>query len=176
MLMPTYLRRSLLVALLAVLIAALPAATALAASPGTTFTFHNQVATFEDTLGCTDIPYQVTTTSNGVEHSQLTTLPDGTPVAQFTFDQAGTFTTEPVSGVGPMFTGTFALSDSGTAFNPVYGPEGQIVSADKWVDTSTTTVQGKGSDGSTLFDQITSHLNVNPLGNTNQFLMDSCTR
>jgi hypothetical protein len=176
MMMPTCLRRSLLVALLAALAAALPAATALAASPGTTFTFHNQVATFEDTLACTDIPYQVTTTSNGVEHSQLTTLPDGTPVAQFTFDQAGTFTTEPVSGAGPTYAGTFALSDSGTAFNPVYGPEGQIVSADKWVETSTTTVRGKGSDGSTLFDQITSHLNVNPLGNTNQFLMDSCTR
>jgi hypothetical protein len=177
MTMPTYLRRSLLVALPAALIAALLAAPALAANPGTTFTFHNQAETFVDTLACTGIPYQVTTTSNGVEHSLLTTLPDGTPVAQFTFTEAVvTFTSAPVSGVGPTFTGTGAVSDTGMAFNPVYGPQGQIVSAARWVETSTTTVQGKGSDGSTLFDHITSHLNVNPLGNINQLLMDSCTK
>jgi hypothetical protein len=40
---PTHLRRSLLVVLLAALIATLPAATALAANPGTTSTFHHQV-------------------------------------------------------------------------------------------------------------------------------------
>src|SRR6266542_1345350 len=108
---PTRIRRSLLVVLLAALIAALPAATALAANPGKTFTFHNQVDTFVDVLPCTDIPYQITTTSNGVMHFQLRTLPDGTVVAQFTFTQTGTFTAVPVSGVGPTFTGTFTVWD-----------------------------------------------------------------
>jgi hypothetical protein len=171
---PTYLRRSLLVVLLAALIATLPAATALAANPGTTSTFHRQVDTFVDVLPCTDIPYQITTVSNGVEHFQLRTLPDGTVVAQFTFTQTGTFTAVPVSGVGPTFTGTFTTWDGGMAFNPVISDEGEIVSADKWVDTMTFTVRGTGSDGSSLFEHATGHINVNPLGNTNAFFKDSC--
>src|SRR6266545_2865952 len=108
----TRIRRSLLVALFAAILVTLPAATALAANPGKTFTFHNQVDTFVDVLPCTDIPYQITTTSNGVMHFQLRTLPDGTVVAQFTFTQTGTFTAVPVSGVGPTFTGTFTRTPS----------------------------------------------------------------
>src|SRR6266511_2635258 len=86
----TRIRRSLLVALFAAILVTLPAATALAANPGKTFTFHNQVDTFVDVLPCTDIPYQITTTSNGVMHFQLRTLPDGTVVAPFTFTVRGT--------------------------------------------------------------------------------------
>ena len=171
---PTRLRRPLLVALLAVILAALPAAGALAANPGTTFTFHNRVETFVDVRPCTDIPYQLTTTSNGVEHFQLRTLPDGTVVAQFTFTQTGTFTAVPVSGVGPTFTGTVTVWDGGSAFNPVFGPDGEIVSADKFVDTFTFTVRGTGSDGSRIFQHVTGHLNQNPLGATNAFFKDSC--
>jgi hypothetical protein len=171
---PTRIQRSLLVVLLAALIAALPAATALAANPGTTVTFHNQVDTFVDVLPCTDIPYQITTVSNGVEHFQLRTLPDGTVVAQFTFTQTGTFTAVPVSGVGPTFTGTFTVWDGGMAFNPVLGPDEEIISADKWVDTFTFTVRGTGSDGSRIFQHQTGHINQNPLGATNEFFKDSC--
>jgi hypothetical protein len=171
---PTRIRRSLLVVLFAALIAALPAATALAANPGKTVTFHNRVETFVDVLPCTDIPYQVTSTSNGVEHFQLRTLPDGTVVAQFTFTQTGTFTAVPVSGVGPTFTGTFTVWDGGMAFNPVISDEGEILSADKWVDTMTFTVRGTGSDGSRVFEHATGHINQNPLGATNEFFKDSC--
>src|SRR6266536_734184 len=110
----TRIRRSLLVALFAAILVTLPAATALAANPGKTFTFHNQVDTFVDVLPCTDIPYQITTTSNGVMHFQLRTLPDGTVVAQFTFTQTGTFTAVPVSGGGPTFTGTFTVRGTGS--------------------------------------------------------------
>jgi hypothetical protein len=170
----THVRRSLLVALVAVLVTALPAASALAANPGTTSTFHNQVDTFVDVLPCTDIPYRITTVSNGVEHFQLRTLPDGTVVAQFTFTQTGTFSAVPVSGVGPTFTGRFTVWDGGMAFNPVIGPDDEIVSADKWVDTFTFTVRGTGSDGSSLFEHTTAHINVNPLGATNEFFKDSC--
>jgi hypothetical protein len=170
----THVRRSLLVALVAVLLTALPAASALAANPGTTSTFHNQTDTFVDVLPCTDIPYQITTVSNGVEHFQLRTLPDGTVVAQFTFTQTGTFTAVPVSGVGPTYTGRFTVWDGGMAFNPVISDEGEILSADKWVDTMTFTVRGTGSDGSPLFEHATGHINVNPLGNTNEFFKDSC--
>ena len=171
---PTRIRRSLLVVLLAALIAALPAATALAANPGKTVTFHNRVETFVDVLPCTDIPYQVTTTSNGVEHFQLRTLPDGTEVAQFTFTQTGTFTAVTVSGVGPTYTGRFTVWDGGMAFNPVISDEGEILSADKWVDTFTFTVRGTGYDGSSIFEHVTGHINVNPLGATNEFFKDSC--
>jgi hypothetical protein len=167
-------RRSLLVALFAVILAALPAASALAANHGKTFTFHNQTDTFVDVLPCTTIPYQITSVSNGVEHFQLRTLPDGTVVAQFTFTQTGTFTAVPVSGVGPTYTGHFTVWDGGMAFNPVIGPDDEIVSADKWVDTFTFTVRGTGSDGSTVFEHDTSHINVNPLGATNEFFKTSC--
>jgi hypothetical protein len=170
----TRIRRSLLVVLLAALIAALPAATALAANPGKTFTFHNQVDTFVDVLPCTDIPYQITSVSNGVMHFQLRTLPDGTVVAQFTFTQTATFTAVPVSGVGPTFTGTFTVWDGGSAFNPVFSDEGEIISADKFVDTFTFTVRGTGSDGSRVFQHLTGHINQNPLGATNEFFKDSC--
>jgi hypothetical protein len=61
----TRVRQSLLVALVAAILATLPAATALAANPGTTFTFHNQVDTFVDVLPCTDIPYQITAEDQG---------------------------------------------------------------------------------------------------------------
>ncbi len=172
---PTYMRRSLLVVLLVALIAALPAASALADNPGKTFTFHNQVDAFVDVVPCTDIPVQVTTVSNGVEHFQLRTLPDGTVVAQFTFTQTGTFTAVPVSGVGPTYTGTFTVWDGGMAFNPVIADD-EIVSADKWVDTMTFTVRGTGSDGSRIFQHVTAHINQNPLGATNAFFKDSCAR
>src|SRR6266545_1454154 len=148
----TRIRRSLLVALFAAILVTLPAATALAANPGKTFTFHNQVDTFVDVLPCTDIPYQITTTSNGVMHFQLRTLPDGTVVAQFTFTEW----------------------DGGMAFNPVFSDEGEIVSADKFVDTFTFTVRGTGSDGSRIFQHQTGHINQNPLGATNEFFKDSC--
>ncbi len=38
----------------------------------------------------------------------------------------------------------------------------------------TFTVRGTGSDGSSLFEHATGHINVNPLGNTNAFFKDSC--
>src|SRR6266540_9143 len=95
-------------------------------------------------------------------------------VAQFTFTQTGTFTAVPVSGVGPTFTGTFTVWDGGMAFNPVFSDEGEIVSADKFVDTFTFTVRGTGSDGSRIFQHQTGHINQNPLGATNEFFKDSC--
>ena len=171
---PIRIRRSLLVALFAAILATLPAATALAANPDKTVTFHNQVDTFVDVKPCTDIPYQLTTVSNGVMHFQLRTLPDGTVVAQFTFTRTGTFTAVPVSGVGPTFTGTFTVWDGGSAFNPVFSDEGEIISADKFVDTFTFTVRGTGSDGSRIFQHQTGHINQNPLGATNEFFKDSC--
>ena len=129
---PTHLRRSLLVVLLAALIAALPAATALAANPGTTSTFHHQVDIF--VLPCTDIPRRPTASSTS---------------------RSGRCRTAPGT-----FTGTFTVWDGGMAFNPVISDEGEILSADKWVDTMTFMVRGTGSDGSSIFQHATGYINA----------------
>jgi streptogramin lyase len=170
----THMRRSLLVALLAMVVAVLPAASALAADPGKTFTFHNRVQSFIGTRPCFDAPYNVTTITNGVEHFQVRTLPDGTVVAQFTFTETGTYTASPVSGDLPSYTGRLTVRDGGIAFDPVIGPNGEIVSADKWVDTTTVSISGVGSDGSSFNEHLTAHINQNPLGSINTVFKVVC--
>jgi hypothetical protein len=84
----TQLRRILTaLAMLAGLLALSPATAALASNPGKTVTFHDRVDTFTDVVPCTTIPVTVTTVSNGVEHFQVTTMPDGSVRAQGTFTQ-----------------------------------------------------------------------------------------
>jgi len=138
-----------------------------------TETSHKQTFTFVDVLPCTTIPYSITATSNGVVHFNEKTLPDGTVVAQFTFTETAKFTARPVSGSGAVFHGSYTVWGGGMAFNPVYDDDGNIVSADKWVNTFTFTVRGTGEDGTRLFLHQTQHINVNP-NNTNEFFNDSC--
>jgi hypothetical protein len=110
----------------------------LAANPGTTSTFHHQVDTFVDFLPCTDIPTRSRRRSTSWSTSR-----------------SGRCRTAPGT-----FTGTFTVWDGGMAFNPVISDEGEILSADKWVDTMTFMVRGTGSDGSSIFQHATGHINA----------------
>jgi hypothetical protein len=171
----TQLRRILTaLAMLAGLLALSPATAALASNPGKTVTFHDRVDTFTDVVPCTTIPVTVTTVSNGVEHFQVTTMPDGSVRAQGTFTQTGTFQAVRLDGSGITYSGHFTAWDGFTATNPVFGPDGEIVSADTFVDTSTFNIHGTGSDGSVISEHVNSHIGMNPVGHTSEFFKDSC--
>ena len=116
----------------------------------------------------------VTTVSNGVEHFQVNTMPDGSVRAQGTFTQTGTFQAVRLDGSGVTYSGHFTAWDGFTAVNPVFGPDGEIVSADTFVDTSTFNIHGTGSDGSVISEHANSHIGMNPVGHTSEFFKDSC--
>ncbi len=98
--------------------------------------------------------YEITTTDNRVFHT--TTFDDGRIHVTGTF--TGTFVAVPLEDPSlPSYTGKFTswfgFNDNGNAVN----------------GTSTFTIHGKGSDGSTFKTHFTDHFNVAPTGAENFF-------
>jgi hypothetical protein len=118
----------------------------------------NIVNTFVDFLPACELGgplYTFTTTTNRVEHS--TTFDDGR--IQGTVVETGTFVGVPVEDPSlPTYTGKF------TNRNSFFVQNGAVVT-----NTTTRTVHGTGSDGSTLTIHVTQHVNVPPTGAINEF-------
>jgi hypothetical protein len=134
----------------------LSAAPAVAADPPVTTTNHakNLVETFIDVVPTCDASgadYQITTTSNLVEHE--TVFPDGRVHATFT--QTGTFVA--VNPTLPDFTGKFTTWGN-------FNLNGKTANG-----TFTFTVHGTGDDGSTFKHHETSHFNSPPDGSVHEF-------
>ncbi len=148
-----------LIAAVGLLTAGLLSLAAPAFAKPTTTTTHQKglVETFVDVLPSCDTdspPYEITTTSNLVEH--VTSFDDGRVHATFT--QTGKFTAEPLDDPTlPSYTGKFTVwgnfNQSGTTAN----------------GTFTFSVQGVGSDGSTLSNHLNEHFNERPDGSVNEF-------
>jgi hypothetical protein len=96
--------------------------------------------------------YQITTTSNLVEHETI--FDDGRVHATFT--QTGRFVAVPLAG-GPSFTGKFTIWGN-------FNQNGKAVNG-----TFTFNIHGTGSDGSTFSNHENDHFNVRPDGSVNEF-------
>ena len=121
-----------------------------------TTTEKNLVEQFVDVLPtCEEDPplYDITTTSNLVEH--VTTKDDGT--IHVTFTQTGTFVAEPLEAGLPSYTGRFTVWGG-------FNENGNTVNG-----TFTFSVTGTGSDGSKLRNSTVEHFNVRPDGTVNEF-------
>jgi len=129
------------------------------ADPPTTETINQKVVnTFVDFLPNTcelGGLYTFTTTNNRVEHS--TTFDDGR--IQGTILETGTFVAVPLEDPSlPTYTGKFIN------LNSFFVQNGMVVT-----NTSTRTVHGSGSDGSTFTIHVTAHTNIPPTGTVNDF-------
>lgn len=145
-----------LAAVLAACCLALVAGPAFAAADTDTRTEKNLVENFVDVLpSCEeDAPlYDITTTSNLVEHSTI--LDDGS--MHFTFTQTGTFVAEPLDAGLPSYTGRFTVWGGFNLTNNTAN------------GTFTFSVTGKGSDGSRLRNTSVDHFNERSDGTVNQF-------
>jgi len=121
-----------------------------------THTEKDLVETFVDVLpSCEEgAPlYEITTTSNLVEH--VTLKDDGTE--HFTFTQTGKFVAVPLEAGLPTYTGRFTVWAGFNQNNKTVG------------GTFTFSVTGKGSDGSKLRNTSVDHFNVRPDGSVNEF-------
>ena len=99
--------------------------------------------------------YTFTTTTNRVEHS--TTFDDGR--IHGTILETGSFVAAPLEDPSlPTYTGKF------TNRNSFFVQNGMVVT-----NTSTRTVHGSGSDGSTFKIHVTVHTNIPPTGAINEF-------
>jgi hypothetical protein len=99
--------------------------------------------------------YTFTTTNNRVEHS--TTFDDGRVHGGVL--ETGTFVAVPLEDPSlPTYTGKF------TNRNTFFVENGMVVT-----NTTTRTVHGTGSDGSTFNIHVTSHANVPPTETINDF-------
>jgi len=134
---------------------------ALAAGAGATSftqTDHNVSETSTDANPCTGAPGALTLTYNDVFH--ITTLANGTLWATGT--QEGAFSFVPADPAQPSYTGHFA-SWFGDNNNLQNGAE-----------TSTFSVHGTGSDGSTITFHEVAHLSVSATGVAVSFDRASC--
>jgi hypothetical protein len=129
------------------------------AQPPTNTTTHEKglVETFVDVIPTCEGGgplYTVTTTSNFVLHETI--FDDGRVHATFT--QTGKFSAVPLDDPSlPSFTGRFTTRGG-------FNQNGKTVNG-----TSTFSVSGTGSDGSTFSLQTTEHFNVRPDGTVNEF-------
>jgi hypothetical protein len=149
--------RRLITALLAIFLVLL-AGPAVAGPPTTqTNTAKNLVESFVDVVPTCEGGgplYQITTTSNLVEHE--TVFDDGDVHATFT--ETGTFVAVPLEDPSlPSYTGKF------TAWGG-FNQSGSTVNG-----TTTFSVRGTGSDGSTFSNQNVEHFNQRPDGTVNEF-------
>jgi hypothetical protein len=129
------------------------------ADPPITETINEKVVnTFVDFLPSCELGgplYTFTTTNNRVEHS--TTFDDGR--IHGTLVETGTLLAVPLEDPSlPTYTGKF------TNLNSFFVQNGTVVT-----NTTTRTVHGTGSDGSTLQIHVTQHENVPPTGTINEF-------
>jgi hypothetical protein len=143
-------------AVIAAVCLALVAGPAFGATVTDTRTEKNLVENFVDVVPSCDgggALYDITTTSNLVEHSTI--KDDGT--AHFTFTQTGKFVAEPLDAGLPSFTGRFTVwGGFNQTNNTVNG-------------TFTFSITGLGSDGSRLRNTSVDHFNVRPDGTVNEF-------
>jgi hypothetical protein len=150
------------VALLLVGITTISAAGAGAGAVSYTQTFHN--ATDVQPFGnpCTNEPGTVTLTYNGVFHATELTSGQGAGTFWVTGTMTGDFVITPDDASQPSYTGHFAtwFGDNNNLHNGT--------------ETSTLSVHGTGSDGSTLRFHDVAHLSASASGLTVFFDKPSC--
>lgn len=122
-----------------------------------TYHFHNQTDTFVESTFCSTQLYQITETYNAVAHvtvrpggSYDESTDTGTNFSE-TYTETGSFVAVPLDGNGPTYSGHVTIWDGG-AVNQNGVAE----------FTFTGTINGTGSDGSTIHQHETAHFNVNP--------------
>ncbi len=151
-------------ALGAVLLMAVPAQASGAGAVSITQTFHNATQVMLNSPNpCTGVLGTVTLTYNGVFHMTVLTSGVGAGTGWGTFTAAGDFTVAQVNGVN--FTGHFMNWDG---FN---------MNLQNFTATSTFSLHGTGSDGSTITFHSVAHITVlltSPPTVVVQFMMGSC--
>lgn len=134
----------------------------MAASPGTasfTQTFHNQTNTTGNYNPCTGAFGTLTLTYNGVFHITYFTNSDE---YWATGTETGTFSFAPEDTSQPNYVGRF------TAWF------GDNSNRQNGTSTSTLSLKGTGSDGSTLTFHEVQHMSVSATGITNSFDKPTC--
>ena len=141
---------------------AVPAAANGAGAVSFTQTFHNATDSFPSPNPCTGASGTVSVIYNGVFH--VTTLTSGIGAGTFwaTGTQTGTFTFTPNDPTQPSFTGRF------TAW---FGDNNNLKNGS---ETSTMSIRGTGSDGSTLTFHEVMHASVSASGVVNTFDKPRC--
>jgi len=141
---------------------AVPAAANGAGAVSFTQTFHNATASFPSPNPCTGASGTVSLSYNGVFH--VTTLTSGIGAGTFwaTGTQTGTFAFTPDDPAKPSFAGHFTTW---------FGDNNNLQNGS---ETSTFSLRGTGSDGSTLIFHEVMHANVSASGVVNTFDKPSC--
>ncbi len=151
------------VAVVAVLLVGITTISAAGAGAvSSTQTFHN--ATDSQPFGnpCTNAPGTVTLTYNGVFHITYLTSGQGAGTFWVTGTMTGDFVFAPDDASQPSYSGHFAtwFGDNNNLYNGT--------------ETSTLSLHGTGSDGSTLRFHDVAHLSVSASGMTFFFDKPSC--
>jgi len=144
---------TVLISVVAALVAVPAASPAGAGAVSFTQNWHNVTDTSTDVNPCSGAPGTLTLTYNAVFH--VTTLENGTYWATFT--QTGAFSFVPFDSSQPSYTGHFTVWDG-----------------DNWNNRNTTEtvtfmVRGTGSDGSTLTFHEVEHISSSASGATLSF-------
>jgi hypothetical protein len=144
---------TILIIVVAALVAVPAASPAGAGAVSFTQNWHNVTDTSTDVNPCSGAPGTLTLTYNAVFH--VTTLENGTYWATFT--QTGAFSFVPFDSSQPSYTGHFTVWDG-----------------DNWNNRNTTEtvtfmVRGTGSDGSTLTFHEVEHISSSASGATLSF-------
>jgi hypothetical protein len=144
---------TILIIVVAALVAVPAASPAGAGAVSFTQNWHNVTETSTDVNPCSGAPGTLTLTYNAVFH--VTTLENGTYWATFT--QTGAFSFVPFDSSQPSYTGHFTVWDG-----------------DNWNNRNTTEtvtfmVRGTGSDGSTLTFHEVEHISSSASGATLSF-------
>jgi hypothetical protein len=144
---------TILIIVVAALVAVPAASPAGAGAVSFTQNWHNVTETSTDVNPCSGAPGTLTLTYNAVFH--VTTLENGTYWATFT--QTGAFSFVPFDSSQPSYTGHFTVWDG-----------------DNWNNRNTTEtvtfmVRGTGSDGSTLMFHEVGHISTSASGATLSF-------
>ncbi len=144
------------------LVLALPAAANGAGAVSFTQTFHNATDSFPSPNPCTGVSGTVTVIYNGVFHVTMLTSGIGAGTFWATGTQTGTFTFAPDDPAQPTFAGRF------TAW---FGDNNNLRNGS---ETSTFSIRGTGSDGSTLNFHEVMHASVSASGAVNTFDKPTC--
>jgi hypothetical protein len=150
-------------ALLAMMVVTAPtSAAAGAGAVSFTQTFHNATQSFSDVNPCTGAPGTVTLTYNGVFHVTELTSGQGAGTFWGTGTMTGDFSFVPDDASQPSYAGHFATW---------FGDNNNLQNGS---ETSTFSLRGTGSDGSTLQFHDVAHMSVSATGITISFGKASC--
>jgi len=140
----------------------IPAAAGGAGAISFTQTFHDATASFPSPNPCTGVSGTVSLTYNGVFH--VTTLTSGIGAGTFwaTGTQTGAFAFTPDDPSQPSYAGHFTTW---------FGDNNNLQNG---TETSTFSLKGAGSDGSTLTFRDVMHASVSASGVVNTFDKPSC--